>query len=149
MDIYLFLSYIFVLKCTNVFFFVTLYIPFGFFFLYGFLYTHFQNKRVLFGSGLAGGLLLLMGSGSNIYLFKEFLFFWFFFFLFRLFYRKLFLTYSQRSLFMQTRVISFDLIPPQTLLRILFWLYSCRHFKRKLYILVDWRMNLLIEDLAI
>lgn len=53
-------------------FFVTLYIPFGFF-LYGFLYI--QKKRVPFGSGLAVGLLLLMGSGSNICLYKGFLVF--------------------------------------------------------------------------
>lgn len=57
--------------------------------------------------------------------------------------------YIQRSLFMQTRVILLDLIPPQMLSQILFWLCSCRHFKWKWYILVDWRMNLLIEDLAI
>lgn len=42
-------------------------------FLYGFLYI--QKKRVPFGSGMAVGLLLLMGSGSNICLYKGFLVF--------------------------------------------------------------------------
>lgn len=51
---------------------------------------------------------------------------------------------------MQTRVISFDLKVPQMLLRILFFmLYSCCFLKKKGYILVDWRTNLLIEHLAI
>lgn len=57
--------------------------------------------------------------------------------------------YIHRSLFMQTRAVWFDLIPPQMLMQRTFWLYSCHHFKRKWYILVDWRINLLIEDLAI
>lgn len=66
-------------------------------------------------------------------------------FFFSLFYRKAFLLYIQRSLFMQTREISFHLRPPQMLLQLLFWLYSCHRFKRKWY----WRMDLLIKDLAI
>lgn len=46
--------------------------------------------------------------------------------------------YIQRSFFLQTRAVCFDLTPPPQRLTP-FWLDSCRHFKRKWYILVDFQ----------
>lgn len=124
-------------------FFVTLYIPFGFFYMVFFTFTSRARgfhvaQDWLEVSSCSWVLAVTFICIKSLWVF-----------LFILFYRKVFFMYIHRSLFMQTRAVWFDLIPPQMLMQITFWLYSCHHFEWKWYILVGWRMNLLIEDLAI